>query len=250
MDHLCVALLFSRSRARQESESEAKWIVAWSARNTVSYVVHLVHVSWCVSKVDNSKFQVLKPLEDTSRTKLKFLLVKLPKVHILLELLKLCLQLQKLLEEGFDVLVFFILPDADVPTFFSLWNVKNSLSGIWRRMFIDALVIPFVHFHLCQFRLITLPSSSQNLYNGFSSYNSWMTIFFFFFFLHTSMEGYFWIYGRLPSATTLIFLGFGSEGELPTSWTHPYLGYLVVWSTHDEAGTLGGSQNIYFHWTF
>jgi hypothetical protein len=78
--------------------------------------VCLVHVSWCVSKIDNSKFQVLKPLEDTSRTKLEFLLVELPKVHIPLGLLECCLQLQKLLEEGFDILVLFILPSANVPT--------------------------------------------------------------------------------------------------------------------------------------
>jgi hypothetical protein len=33
-------------------------------------------------------------------------------------------------------------------------------------MFIDALVTPFVHFHLTQFCLITFPASSQNLYSG------------------------------------------------------------------------------------
>ena len=73
-----------------------------------------------VLKINNSKFQVLKPLEDTSRTELEFLLVELLKVHIPLRLLKHCLQLQKLLEEGFNILVLFILPNANVPTFLFL----------------------------------------------------------------------------------------------------------------------------------
>jgi hypothetical protein len=76
--------------------------------------VRLVHVSWGVPKIDNSKFQVLKPLEVTSRTELKFLPVKLPKAHLPLGLLERCLQLQELLEEGFDVLVLLILPSANV----------------------------------------------------------------------------------------------------------------------------------------
>jgi hypothetical protein len=78
--------------------------------------VRLVHVSRGILKIDNSKFQVLKPLEVTSRTELEFLSVTLPKDHLLFGLLERCLQLQKLLEEGFDVLVLLILPGANVPT--------------------------------------------------------------------------------------------------------------------------------------
>jgi hypothetical protein len=78
--------------------------------------VRLVHVSRGVPKIDDSKFQVLKPLEVTSRTKLEFLPVKLSKDHLPLGLLECCLQLQELLEEGFDVLVLLILPGANVPT--------------------------------------------------------------------------------------------------------------------------------------
>jgi hypothetical protein len=62
--------------------------------------VCLVHVSRGVPKIDNSKFQVLKPLEVTSRTELEFLPVKLPKDHLPLGFLERCLQLQELLEEG------------------------------------------------------------------------------------------------------------------------------------------------------
>jgi hypothetical protein len=80
------------------------------------HAVRLVHVSRCVSEIDNSKFQVLKPLEVTLRTKHEFLSVKLPKVHHPLGLLERCLHLQELLEEGFYVLVLFILPGADVST--------------------------------------------------------------------------------------------------------------------------------------
>jgi hypothetical protein len=88
-------------------------------------VVYLVHVSQCIVKIDNSKFQVLKPLEVTSRTELEFFWIKLPKDHLPLGLLERCLQLQKLLEEGFDVLVLFILPGANVPTFLFLTEHKK-----------------------------------------------------------------------------------------------------------------------------
>ena len=77
------------------------------------YVAYLVHVSQCVSKIDNSKLQVLNPL---ARTELEFLSVELPKVHTPLELLEHYLQLQELLEKGFDVLVFLILPSIDMLT--------------------------------------------------------------------------------------------------------------------------------------
>jgi hypothetical protein len=87
--------------------------------------VCLVHVSRCVSEINNSKFQVLKPLEVASRIKLEFLSVELPKIHVSLGLLKRCLHLQKLLGKGFYILVLFILPGVDVPTLLLLTECEK-----------------------------------------------------------------------------------------------------------------------------
>ena len=96
MDHLCMLLScfwdpeldrkVMHSWILKQNELLHEVLEKWYPR-----VVCLIHVSPCVSKIYNSKFQVLKPLEDTSRTELKFLLVELPKVHIPLKLFEHCL---------------------------------------------------------------------------------------------------------------------------------------------------------------
>ena len=73
---------------------------------------------------------------------------------------------------------FSFYPMSTCHPFFSFQKVKDSLFGIWNRMFINALVTLFVHFHFCQFYLIRLPSLSQNPRCSLSSCNSWITIFF------------------------------------------------------------------------
>jgi hypothetical protein len=121
MDHLCMSLCCFRDIELDRRVMQPWILKQYESLHEVLEVrcacaVRLVHVSRGVPKIDNSKFQVLKPLKDTSRTKLEFLSVELPKVHIPLGLLERCLQLQKLLEEGFDVLVLFILPGTNVLT--------------------------------------------------------------------------------------------------------------------------------------
>jgi hypothetical protein len=73
MDHLCVSLYCDPEPDRRimqpwilkQCESLHEVLEVWCPR-----AVRLVHVSWGVPKIDNSKFQVLKPLEVTSRTEL------------------------------------------------------------------------------------------------------------------------------------------------------------------------------------
>ena len=125
----------------KQSKSLHEVLEVWCLR-----VVRLVHVSRCVSKIANSKLQVLKPLEHTSRTELKFLSIELPKVHIPFWLLECCFR--NFLKKASAFLTFSFCTAQTCQSFFSLQNMKNSLSGIWRRIFIDTLVTPFAHFHL------------------------------------------------------------------------------------------------------
>jgi hypothetical protein len=132
MDHLCMLPYCFR-----DPKPDRRVIQPWILKKSESLhevlevrcprIVHLVHVSRCVSEIDNSKFQVLKPLEVTSRTKLEFLPVELLKVHVFLGLLERCLHFQKLLEKGFYVLVLFILPSADMPTLLFLTEREKLL---------------------------------------------------------------------------------------------------------------------------
>jgi hypothetical protein len=121
MYHLCMSLCCFRDPQLdrrviqpwilQQSESLHEVLEVWCP-----LAICLVHVSGYVSEIDNSKFQVLKPLEVASRTKLEFLSVELPKNHLPLGLLERCLHLQNFIEEGFYILVLLILPGPDMPT--------------------------------------------------------------------------------------------------------------------------------------
>ena len=77
----------------------------------------LVEISWCISKVDNPKFQILKVLKLSMWTKLKSLAVKLAMVLLSFGLLEGYFHFQKLQEECFNIQKLLILPSADVPTF-------------------------------------------------------------------------------------------------------------------------------------
>jgi hypothetical protein len=63
----------------------------------------LVEISWCISKVDNPKFQILKLLKLSPWAELKSLAVKLAEVHLSFWLLEGCLHFKKFVEESFNV---------------------------------------------------------------------------------------------------------------------------------------------------
>ena len=63
----------------------------------------LVEISWCVSEVNNSIFQILKLLKLSSWAKLESLVVKLVEVYLSFWLLESCLHFKKIAKQSFNV---------------------------------------------------------------------------------------------------------------------------------------------------
>jgi hypothetical protein len=121
MDYLCMSLSCFGDPQPNREVMQARILKQSELLHEVLKVrylcgICLVQISWCISEVDNPKFQILQPLKLSPWAELKSLAVKLTKEHLSFGLLEGCFHFQKLQEEGFNIQELLILPGTDVPS--------------------------------------------------------------------------------------------------------------------------------------